>query len=264
MNYAMYYLPNILFSVMEGDLVKLKEKVKELDGIIDNMEGKSMELENQDSEELRKEIKRQGEEIAKLGEDIKSRCEKIAELGEKIKNRCDGTAELAEKFGSMTIDNEIKKAETNSKRKLELEEKVSRVEEELKALKIECDEHNFYKDDIIRINKAKELVKTKNMISLLNCNVHLQNSEKMEELKAFLTELNKPTFIIATEIRTNRVNLNVHEVKVQGYEGPFFGSKDERKRRTRQGSDPYINPSKHSYGGVAIWIKNDEDVSSEV
>ena len=39
MNYAMYYLPNILFSVMEGDLVKLKEKVKELDGIIDNMEG---------------------------------------------------------------------------------------------------------------------------------------------------------------------------------------------------------------------------------
>ena len=49
MNYAMYYLPNILFSVMEGDLVKLKEKVKELDGIIDNMEGKSMELENQDS-----------------------------------------------------------------------------------------------------------------------------------------------------------------------------------------------------------------------
>ena len=75
----------------------------------------------------------------------------------------------------MTIDNEIKKAETNSKRKLELEEKVSRVEEELKALKIECDEHNFYKDDIIRINKAKELVKTKEM----HVNIFLVGSDNM-------------------------------------------------------------------------------------
>ena len=46
----------------------------------------------------------------------------------------------------------------------------------------------------------------------------------MKELKDFVEELDNPTFVIATEIRSNKQSLDSENIKLPGYEGPFLGA----------------------------------------
>ena len=107
---------------------------------------------------------------------------------------------------------------------------IQKRDSDIKRLKKLLAENLFYKDDIIHmgINVStllpddveefiqeyrkypKELIKNEDIISLINCNANLnrpfnkiKDRTQMKELASFIEELNYPTFIVATEIKTD-------------------------------------------------------------
>ena len=126
-----------------------------------------------------------------------------------------------------------------------------------KIKKAKEEEKSCFKNDI---ETAKEYVQDHHL-SLLNCNVHLDKNKDdpddmappgMEKLRSLvLEELEQPTFIVVTEIRTHSHNIEKSKLELRGYHGPFIGSNDENE---------VINPSIFRNGGVAIWVKDRPDI----